>query len=107
MRKHRSSSPRPIGEFRRDADLKPRRLRSGGLAGVGRDLQAHLVGFRLCLERKLVRDVVLVDVAHVGRGLRSNPLADDQLYVVEPLVRIEAFFLGFRARLARLPAPQL
>ena len=64
----------------RDADLKTttpsfRRL------SVGRARPAaHLVGFRLCLERNLVRDVVLVrDVAHVGRGLRPNPLGDDRL----------------------------
>jgi hypothetical protein len=30
---------------------------------VGHDLQTRLIGFRLCVERKLVRDVVLVDVA--------------------------------------------
>src|SRR5271154_4990672 len=55
----------------------------------GRDLRTCLVGYRLCFEHKPVGDVVLVDVAHVGRGFRSDLLGDDQLYVVEPLIRIE------------------
>jgi len=64
-----------------------------------RDLRTGLVRFCLCLKRKLVRDVVFVDVAHVGRGFCSDLLCDYELYVVKPFVRIEPSSLGFLARL--------
>ena len=37
-----------------------------------------------CVEHQLVGDVVLVDVAHVGRGLDADLLGGDELDVVEP-----------------------
>jgi arylsulfatase A-like enzyme len=47
----------------------------------------------LRVERKLVCDVVLVDVAYVVRGFRPDLLGDYHLDVVEPLVGIEPLFL--------------
>src|SRR5258708_5171372 len=48
---------------------------------------------RLRLRRELVRNVVLEDIAHVGRGLQTNALAHDDFHVVEPFVRVEAALL--------------
>jgi hypothetical protein len=48
----------------------------GCSAGVGHDLQTRLLGFRLCVERKPLSDVVFVDIAHIGRGFCSDFLGD-------------------------------
>ena len=49
------------------------------------------------LKRQLVRHVVFVNVAYIRRGLLADPLRSDNLYVVEPLVCIEAAPLCFFA----------
>src|SRR5206468_9014096 len=63
----------------------------------GRDLLPCFLGHGMRVEHQLVRDVVLVDVAHVGRGLDADLLRRDDFDVVEPLVGVEA-------ALGRLPA---
>src|SRR5215475_12460497 len=73
----------------------------------GRHLLARLALRRLSLLRKLVRCVVLVDVAHVCRGLDPDPLGRDDLDVVEPLVGVEPAPLGFRAELREVPWPRV
>src|SRR5262245_25522410 len=64
-----------------------------------RYLLLRLVGFGLGVEHQAVGDVVLVDIADVGRRLGANLLRDDDLDVVEPLVRVEPLLRGGLSRL--------
>jgi UMF1 family MFS transporter len=83
----------------------PRR-RGSGLAG--REALARLLLLGAGLEHQLVGRVVLVDVAHVRRGLDADLLGGDELDVVEPLVRIEAALGRLLAHLRDpLPGPAL
>src|SRR5659263_484127 len=51
------------------------------------------------LLRKRVRDVILVNVAHVHRGLDADLLGSHDLDVVEPHVGVETAFGGFLTHL--------
>jgi Ca2+:H+ antiporter len=62
-------------------------------------LDPHNNRLRLGFHDQLVGNVVLVDVADVGRRLRPNLLGGDILHVVEPDVRIQPALGSFLAHL--------
>src|SRR5262245_10107545 len=63
------------------------------------DRLLDLLALRALVFDHLVREIVLVNVRHVGHGLSADPLRGDQLDVVEPGVGVEAALRGDAAQL--------
>lgn len=58
-----------------------------------RDLLPGIALFLRVLERQFVGDVVLIDAADVGCGLKTDLLSGHQFDVVKPYVRVESALL--------------